>query len=1014
MARFRPRDIELQDNLQPVAAPVASYVRPADPAPSPLHDLARSLGDLDQSISGVIAKRQSEEREKQELQGQMDFALGNKDGYKAAQEQGAIPIFADPYRYNRGYLGAAGTSMGSELPLDFEQRYLTWDKKDDPNPDSFNAFWTQYAQEKLTAVQEKYGKDAPYVLRTFLPELNRFRDIVQTRHMKDAHDSIVGKSQDVSIGTASSQNDLALTASPDASKVNWDAVNGRWNASRADFAKFGASPAQLQKFDEGLIKRVTDFAIGQEDPALAEKALSFFDTIKPGTNVKWRDTVEGAAAYEQAKKTVEGTAYTKQLRLRELADKKRIEEARGLKTDLLRQLFADPDATLDPKKFGRLGELDPSAQMDMIRDRKTLKEVRDSKEASDPKGLFEIEQQLLGGADAMDAIKQGIGLGIIRNGDDIKSLMTLGDNVKQKQDEYAKVQQDPAFVDVMNTIKSRTSRAPQNGEIIFGPEGAGLTNEGLKAVGGFRRQVLQWMMDNPKATILERQKAISDIGTLWIKSIVANPSVGQPGHVPAAPGEGANPPSNIVAPTTELQKANPETRADMPVVTDGPAGPGERLPPQPQGVPTPPVKPSTPPNLPITDPQEKEAFNTWMQGMTPAEKRMMEDVARQRGADTNSFSIWLWRKQRNAMEKDRMAPPPGQPTPSAQPVPGKQSAADTQAPVVMSDAAPAFDLADGMQLAMLTPNEVATQLRDNLPELLGQEAAQAALTAGQVSQPQGRPLTGIASAYSPMKGGDRMEGGYAASRPGPDGNTRVSTIQDYVEGRSPYVTLAGSPTYYGRRYVIREITANIGGQPVTLRNVPAVVHDTGGAFVGAPEGRFDIAAERDNAEGTSSQPYSQKPIEFVSMGTPIRPGPYVTFTGGNAVDFLAARTHHPREAIARMDPELTNRVAALINDAPPAIKDGLGVYSGFRDSRRQAELYAASDKSGKWVAPPGRSKHNHGEAVDLGWNGNSLAKAPPEVVRWVHDNAARFGLWFPLSYENWHAEMTGSRDKKAT
>ncbi|MEP9368653.1 hypothetical protein [Xanthobacter sp. VNH20] len=115
--------------------------------------------------------------------------------------------------------------------------------------------------------------------------------------------------------------------------------------------------------------------------------------------------------------------------------------------------------------------------------------------------------------------------------------------------------------------------------------------------------------------------------------------------------------------------------------------------------------------------------------------------------------------------------------------------------------------------------------------------------------------------YSPQRGGDRMEGGYEASRPGPDGQAMVRTLEDFRSGRAPYVTIAGNPQLYGREYTIPEVSYSVGGQPQTLRNVPVVVHDTGGAFRNAPEGRFDVPIGRDLGARDTNQGLSG--VQFV-------------------------------------------------------------------------------------------------------------------------------------------------------
>jgi uncharacterized protein (TIGR02594 family) len=105
------------------------------------------------------------------------------------------------------------------------------------------------------------------------------------------------------------------------------------------------------------------------------------------------------------------------------------------------------------------------------------------------------------------------------------------------------------------------------------------------------------------------------------------------------------------------------------------------------------------------------------------------------------------------------------------------------------------------------------------------------------------------SAYSPVSPSAkvsakkrRMEGGLESARRGPDGKFLVRTLMEYHQGRVPYVTLAGNPKFYGRKYTLTDIPLLLeNGKTVVLSDVPAIVHDTGSAFKKAAEGRFDLA-----------------------------------------------------------------------------------------------------------------------------------------------------------------------------
>lgn len=111
-----------------------------------------------------------------------------------------------------------------------------------------------------------------------------------------------------------------------------------------------------------------------------------------------------------------------------------------------------------------------------------------------------------------------------------------------------------------------------------------------------------------------------------------------------------------------------------------------------------------------------------------------------------------------------------------------------------------------------------------------------------------------------------------------------------------------------------------------------------------------------------------------------------------------------------IDPRFHTALQSFYGAAPEDIRSGLGITSAYRSPERQAQLYAdAVDKYGspeaarKWVAPPGKSNHNRGMAMDLGY-GSDAARA------WAHENAAKYGLAFPLSNEPWHIELAGIRD----
>ncbi|MCY0148302.1 M15 family metallopeptidase [Hoeflea sp. G2-23] len=117
------------------------------------------------------------------------------------------------------------------------------------------------------------------------------------------------------------------------------------------------------------------------------------------------------------------------------------------------------------------------------------------------------------------------------------------------------------------------------------------------------------------------------------------------------------------------------------------------------------------------------------------------------------------------------------------------------------------------------------------------------------------------------------------------------------------------------------------------------------------------------------------------------------------------------DSFSGMQPEFASALQQMFESAPPDIQQQLRVGSGFRSPEKQAELwqgalqkYGSPEAARKWVAPPGRSQHNHGNAADLKYL-NDAAR------QWAHSNAANYGLAFPLSNEDWHVELAGARGR---
>jgi D-alanyl-D-alanine carboxypeptidase len=107
-------------------------------------------------------------------------------------------------------------------------------------------------------------------------------------------------------------------------------------------------------------------------------------------------------------------------------------------------------------------------------------------------------------------------------------------------------------------------------------------------------------------------------------------------------------------------------------------------------------------------------------------------------------------------------------------------------------------------------------------------------------------------------------------------------------------------------------------------------------------------------------------------------------------------------AVANLDPAF---LRALQQAATDAGGDGVKFYvnSGWRSEKYQEQLfeqavskYGSEAKAAQWVARPGTSAHESGDAVDIG---------PDDAAAWLSEHGAEHGLCQIYSNEPWHYEL---------
>lgn len=91
------------------------------------------------------------------------------------------------------------------------------------------------------------------------------------------------------------------------------------------------------------------------------------------------------------------------------------------------------------------------------------------------------------------------------------------------------------------------------------------------------------------------------------------------------------------------------------------------------------------------------------------------------------------------------------------------------------------------------------------------------------------------------------------------------------------------------------------------------------------------------------------------------------------------------------------------------------VSSSYRSVEHQRDLwnkalkkYGSVKAARKWVAPPGKSNHNHGVALDV-----SMYKNGKKISQREFDNViAQAGFYRPMSWEGWHIEPISTKKSR--
>lgn len=440
--------IEPQEVFRPQAAPVDTYIRPPEPAPSDLHNLAKGLENFSRDIRGMFQAREAADKEAAMVRGEAQFFKDNQVGYAEAVRQGKIPAYASK-PFMESYKEAEGKVIGARLASRMQLEYQTWEGRNTQDPANFDTFMADFLKRNLT-------QDDPHVLKGAMPYIYSTVNSGYAQRTQDAADATYNGGLDAHIAVSSMAIDAASDEGLSSGKgTDYDAL---WEELVAQRGTTLSSGIRTLDYDKKFIDVIAAKAIEERDPAL----LAMLDRQLPGQDAPISATPYGREvksrtidALETVNIQAENAAYTAQQR-RDAAMKDKL-TAFAIET-----IMGDPNAVLPDNFWAEFEKVEPEARVKV----QDWRNAAINGDQEDQEAVADLTYRILvRGENAMEVINEGTRYGIIRSPTTMQKLYQLG----QEDPIWQKTQTYKLALDAIKQMAGMGNGLGQDGAFAFDP-----------------------------------------------------------------------------------------------------------------------------------------------------------------------------------------------------------------------------------------------------------------------------------------------------------------------------------------------------------------------------------------------------------------------------------------------------------------------------------------------------------------------------------------------------------------
>lgn len=502
---FKP--ISQPELIRPVAQPVNTYVRPADPAPSSLHQLAEGLGDLAGGLSSLVQQRDAKQQEADAAKAEALFNENNQVPFAEAVRQGLIPAHASQ-TFVSTYKAAQGNLAGIQLQQKFVSEYSQWEGRNSNDPAAFQTWMRDFVANNVDPNTDPGVLKGlnPHVRRLWENGYNTFSSD-SDRAIKEGSKATMGAIINRLVDAADDQSTAdARDGAPQETnyKALWDDVQ----RIREENVKSGM---RYEDADEAIVNSVVTKAIETGDT----KLLDMLKQRIPGKEVNYEDIPEFALKKAQALQSINTDRrqmLSEQERLSKQANEK---EKDALTADVLRRIAEDPNAEIPEKALQRIEALGDARIRASIRDWK--KGFSDDAQQEDRQLILRLQEGIMNGSLRQADLQAAIRDGRIKSPETYMSLATRLETVLKEGAKGDGILTGRTATQMRNLIAERILNVP-GANIIRDINGTPqmLSDEALEAQSEFDMGLLQWDRDHPpgspNSSIMDREKFIRDWG----------------------------------------------------------------------------------------------------------------------------------------------------------------------------------------------------------------------------------------------------------------------------------------------------------------------------------------------------------------------------------------------------------------------------------------------------------------------------------------------------------------------